>query len=540
MGPLPPQGAHAFARGVPHMPTPEGIWADADLPTRRLAGLALNPSTPVDALHRLLADAPPAVRMVLCRDRVLPDTVVDAVIAHPDARTRSFFARNLHVDPRQRARLLKDPDWLVRAHLAEGPRPTGPAGLEPLPDDAVVHMITAFEDEHLGGSFHGQISAGLRRAMPTHPVAKVRLWGTGSWRGLPAETRAALLADPDDEVRRRARRFAREDDPAWVESVLPPRSCHGRTDALLHLALSRTVVESVLSTPAGPDERAMIASNAALPPDFVVLLAADPDPEVRREIARRGDLGTAERRALVGDRDPSVRRTVARHPDLGPEERAALAADADPQVRLAVSVHPAWSERERSAIDYEVRVDGDFVHHRPSPTPRHPSAVRRDALSAHPMLRREAAREHALPPDLVARLAADDDLGVRVLLAQNHPDAPADLLLRSYLEYTGREREHLLTRPGFPGEGLAVHADDEDPAVRPLAARDPRTAPQTVERLTRDPDPGVRAAFARHPRLPRPRLTQLLDDEELVHHAAANPALEESTIRRLVTALPPG
>lgn len=538
MGPLPPQGAHAYAPGVPRMPTPEGIWADADLPTRRLAGLALNPTTPLDVLHRLLADAPPAVRMVLCRDRVLPDTVVDAVIAHPDARTRSFFARNPHVDPRQRARLLKDPDWFVRAHLADGPRPTGPAGVRPLPDDAVVHMITAYEDEHLGGSFHGQISAGLRRAMPTHPVAKVRLWGTGSWRGLSAETRAALLADPDDEVRARAERNAREEDPALVERYLPPHSCHARTDALLHQALSRAVVESVLTAPAGPEDRAMIASSAGLPPDVVVLLTADPDPEVRREIARRQDLRTAERRALARDRDPSVRRTVARRRDLGPEERAALAADADPQVRLAVSLHPAWSEEERSAIDYEVRVDGDFVHHRPPPTPRDPAAVRRDALSAHPMLRREAAREHTLPPDLVTRLAADDDLGVRVLLAQNHPDAPADLLLRSFLEYTGREREHLLTRPGFPGEGLAVHADDGDPAVRRLAARDPRTAPRTVERLTRDPDPAVRAAFARHPRLPRPRLARLLDDEELVHHAAANPALEEATIRRLATALP--
>lgn len=56
-----------------------------------------------------------------------------------------------------------------------------------------------------------------------------------------------------------------------------------------------------------------------------------------------------------------------------------------------------------------------------------------------------------------------------------------------------------------------------------------------MERLTRDPDPAVRAAFARHPNLPGPRLTQLLEDEELVHHAAANPALAAAAIRRLVT-----
>ncbi|MEU5660351.1 hypothetical protein ABZ802_32730 [Streptomyces sp. NPDC047737] len=71
--------------------------------------------------------------------------------------------------------------------------------------------------------------------------------------------------------------------------------------------------------------------------------------------------------------------------------------------------------------------------------------------------------------------------------------------------------------------------------VRALAARDPRTAPATVARLTRDPDRAVREALTRHPNLPRPRLTELLDDEELAHVAAANPALEPEVLHRLVT-----
>ncbi|MFE2320406.1 hypothetical protein ACFXC8_46520 [Streptomyces sp. NPDC059441] len=49
----------------------------------------------------------------------------------------------------------------------------------------------------------------------------------------------------------------------------------------------------------------------------------------------------------------------------------------------------------------------------------------------------------------------------------------------------------------------------------------------------RDPDPAVRAAAARHPNLPRARLTELLDFEELAHPAAANPALDVATIRWL-------
>ncbi|MEV6833256.1 hypothetical protein AB0N17_01770 [Streptomyces sp. NPDC051133] len=516
------------------MRTPDQIWEEADLPARRLAGLALNPSATPDVLRRLLDEAPLAVRMVLCRDRDLPVAVVDAVVEHPDRRTRGFFAVNPHVDPAQRARLVDDPEWFVRAHLADGPRVTSPERPEPLPDATVVRMLLTYESEHLW-SLYRQMSPELIRALPTHPDPGARRHGVFHWHRMADEERAALLADPDERVREAAQNCARYDDPAWVESELPDRPCHSRTYLLLHSALSRAVVEGVLTAPAGKDDKAMIAGNPTLPPDVAALLAADPDPEVRKKIARRADLRPAERHALVADPDPVVRRAIARHPDLGAGERRALAVDPDPAVRLAVSVHPALGEEERARIDYTVPMDRPFCAHVENPAPRDPEAVRRDALSGHPLLRRAAAEERTLPPDLVARLADDDDPGVRVLLAQNHPDAPAALLLRSFLECTGPERARLTSRPDFPRTGLAAYAGHADPQVRALAARDPDTAPATVERLTRDPDPQVRSAGARHPNLPPDRLAGLLADEELAHAAAANPALDPATVDRLLT-----
>ncbi|MES4907506.1 MULTISPECIES: hypothetical protein [unclassified Streptomyces] len=490
------------------MQSPHGIWEAADLAERRLAGVALNPSAPEEVLLRLLADDSPAVRMVLCRDRVLPDAVVEAALRHPDTYTRSFFARNPHVDPAQRVRLIDDPEWFVRVHLAEAPRMSLEVPIRPLPDWAVVRMISTYDNEALGGTFYRQISIGLWRSMPTHPVAKVRCWGVQSWDRLSADTRTALLADPDEEVRERALMHAEWDDPATSDLTFLEGALHRRGYSLMRRGLSRAVVDSALADPDGTN-RMLIAPNPGLPADVVVRLAADPDPKVREAVAGR--------------------------PDLGPAERRALAVDPDPTVRLAVSAHPALSEEERAAIDYEVPVD-DCFHYMPEPyILRDPEDVRRDALSGHPMLRRKAAVDHRLPPDLVARLAGDDDLGVRVLLAQNHPDAPARLLLRGFLEYTGHNRQSLTARPNFPTTGLAVYADHEDPEVRALAARDPETAPATVERLSRDPDPAVRTAMARHPRLPHPRLKELLDDEELAHPAAANPALPQETIRQLLS-----
>lgn len=145
------------------MPTAEQIWQDADLPTRRLAGLALNPSAPLDVLLRLLADGPLAARMVLCRDRVLPEVVVDAVIGHPDPATRAYLARNRLVEPAVRARLVDDLDWRVRATLAHGFQ-FADDKVSPLPDETVVHMMNTYDNESLGGAFFQQFSLGLRHS----------------------------------------------------------------------------------------------------------------------------------------------------------------------------------------------------------------------------------------------------------------------------------------------------------------------------------------------------------------------------------------
>lgn len=223
---------------------------------------------------------------------------------------------------------------------------------------------------------------------------------------------------------------------------------------------------------------------------------------------------------------------VPRGPGTG---RTSHSHDGSPPRRPAGRVpQPRTSEEERAQIDYQVPMDHPFVFHPAPEVPRDPKTVRRNALSNHPLLRRQGARDHLLPPDLVARLAADDDLGVRVLPAQNHPDASTPLLLRSFLEYTGPERSHLTTRPNFPTNGMAAFADHEDPEVRALTARDPETEPTAVERLTRDPEYAVRATATRHPNLPQSRPAVLLDDEKLAHDAAATAALDLDTIRRLL------
>ncbi|WP_326549764.1 hypothetical protein [Micromonospora sp. NBC_01813] len=137
----------------------------------------------------------------------------------------------------------------------------------------------------------------------------------------------------------------------------------------------------------------------------------------------------------------------------------------------------------------------------------------------------------------MAALAEDPELGVRVQLAQHHPAAAPELLLRCYLEYRCHGRDHLSELPQFPTEGLDRFADDPDPAVRRLVALDQHADPDLVDRLSRDPDAKVRQAMASSPRLPAARITALLDDPELAEASAANPAFTADQMHQVLNRL---
>ncbi|MEU9998504.1 translation initiation factor 2 [Streptomyces sp. NPDC050848] len=479
-----------------------------------LEGLALNPAAPVDLLLRLLGPPYEAVWSALCRwRRELPPEVVDAIVAHPAPRARGALARNPHVPGEVRGRLVDDEHWLVRGLLASGP------GYEVwpryLPDHVTDRMLTTYNGEELQGLFASrQVPYSTSLAHATHPVAEIRVHGAEMWSALTEERRAALLADPDPDVRAaaartRARR-AEEDDAAEMERrlrAMPTNRSHARNHILVNCRLSRAVVDELLKE-REDDDLWCLAHNYSTPPDVVAHVARVGDPEARREVARRKDLP----RDLV---------------DL-------LARDPDPGVRTAVSVRPELTEDERAAVDYvvephEVAQVGQDPY-------RAPLAL---ARSAHPLLRRRVAYNPELPAELVALLAADEDPGVRIILAQHHPEAPAELLLRCYLEYGGRNRDRLLGLPRFPVAELGARfGTAEDPAVRLLATLDPEADPVLVDALTRDPDARVRAGAARNPALPLTRLLQLLEDEELSKEAAANPGLPRETMYGLLDLSP--
>ncbi|MFC5750324.1 hypothetical protein [Actinomadura rugatobispora] len=479
------------------------------VPTERLLaawadGLASNRAAPDDVLKGLLGYTFSFLW------RRLPASVVDAAVDHPEWKVRALLAEaQPGMTSEQWTRLvLSESDASRRADLALAATARG-ARLAPTTYEKLAADPSA--QVRVEAACFPDVPAHLLTALAADPDAAVRAAACGpAWPHLDAPARQKLVNDPDGKVRAAALLRHHEVEPL-SRAVFESEGL--REDAVRNCRLERELAEH-LAHGLDPARRRALAWNPHLHPDVLALLAEDPDASVRMEVSTRPDLTEAQRAGVRIDFDPDLHSH-----DLG--WVVALQEDAD--------------------------------------------AMRRLAASSHPLVRRSVARTRRLPPDVVERLARDDDRVVRLFLAESCDDAPADMLLEVYRWWTGslshpdRPRGH----PNFPRRGLLRFADDPDPRMRVLAlddldstaelverlggdpeaevrsrvAVDPRLAPASAVRLLDDPHESVRRAAARNPRLPVRVLVGLLGDAGTAEYAAGNPSLPGGVMRAMVRRL---
>lgn len=462
--------------------------------------IGFNPAAPDDLLIRLLD-----VEEGFLRGCARP-AVLDAALAHPDSRVRSTPADTFRpkLTSAQWVRLVRaEPSAARRVLYAEHACVWGAE----LPDDLYEELLAG----------PSRASAAELPGLPAHHLpglaadadARVRAAACTRWEELAAPLRDRLLADADDRVRTAALLAHHTDAPMprEVYAALPePRRA-------LEACRLAPGLEAELVRDGTAEERRALAANPRLGPLGVAVLAQDPDGDVRSAVALR--------------------------PDLDEEQRAAVRHAFDPDT---LSYTLPWVEGLHGDAD----------------------AMRRLAGSSHPLVRRSVARARRLPPDVVERLARDEDRPVRLFLAESCDDAPAELLLEVWSWWDGsfshpdRPRGH----PNFPRTGLLRHLGDpagrmrrlalDDPRstpadvarlardpeaeVRRRAAEDPRLSPSDAVRLLNDPEAAVRARAVRSPRLPARVLAGLLHDRDTAGEAVTNPAVPVPVLRRLLDA----
>ena len=449
-----------------------------------LDGVAANPALPTPLLVRLIAfdgggHGPPF--QALHRPG-LPEQAVAAVLTHPVPGTRVHFAMSGQADAEQRARLADDPSPRVRAAVADGPEWTHDprAKVDPLPDAVCRRLLEDPDPSVRSALLHSRhlaptfLASLLRHADPAARRAALRVWDD-----LTPHARTTLLDDPDPELRRSA-------------------------------------------------------ALRACPRDARLTAALLDDPATLPEVLRRGLLGRADAERFLAEGTHLVE--LAGNPSLPADLVDRLAVHPDDGVRLAVSLRPELTEAQRAATDFTVaphaRGEVDWV----AAGIADQDVLRRAATSAHPLLRRAAARSPHLSPDLLRLLSEDTDALVHNHLAVHHPDTPEEVLMSVYARLGGTFSAWMATgHPRFPREGLAARfADHPDGIYRQLTVRDPAAGPDLIERLSHDPDVWTRQAATRDPRLPLPRLRETLDLPELAFSAGANPALPPVEMSRVM------
>ncbi|MEU9736021.1 hypothetical protein [Streptomyces sp. NPDC048002] len=297
-----------------------------------------------------------------------------------------------------------------------------------------------------------------------------------------------------------------------------------------------------------------LALNGRLPDRFRMSLAGHPDQSVRSALAVRA--ATAPRlllERLVDDPDPQVRKSLARNGHTPSELRARLAQDPVPEIRATLARQ--WSRapepvRRLLLTDPEAEVRGaacsTWFAQLPYPVPPLDLVP---ALLADPVTRAGAVVHAAPDADTFRRLADDPDSEVRAELAR-HPHLP--LPLREVLagDPALNVRVKVFARPDTPQDvrheiHTSVHElsrslpdpspDADDATViqwyQNLAARDELRILR-LPWVTADPLPHVdspyvcfRVSAAAAEALPADTVARLLDDdEEIVRLTAAHTA----------------
>ncbi|MFD5097463.1 PE-PGRS family protein [Streptomyces albidochromogenes] len=481
-----------------------------------IEGLAGNPAArTLPVFSRLLAVEPG-----LFRYRSLPSELIDYWISHPDPDVRKGLAEHRGLTPEQRGRLIAGFPAPLRAHLVEDQAPLPAEILRELAADAAPSVRRA-----VAGRDDLEADLGAVLARDRDPTVRSAVCGS-PWTRLTPETRARLLADTDEPVR--------------TEALL----AHHRS-----APMPRSVFDTLTTEQARDRATRQCVLTRALAQRLAGYVRDEPAPVATGPRTERDE---ADRRVALAD-----------NPHLPPDLVLALAKDAGPGLRLKLSTHPGLSEQQRVSIP--VDIDPHAMLH-PLPwvlaAQDDPDLLRRCASSAHLLVRSSVACVPVLPPDIVELLARDQERVVRIFLNENSDAAPGTMLPALFREWDGSlSGRSPYDHPNFPRQGMLRFADDPHPRMRQTALRDPESTPELVERLSRDPHPEVRlralkdprlspssvvrllddssdtvrSFAARDPRLPARAIKRLLHDSRTAWDAAANPAIPEAVMHRLIS-----
>jgi hypothetical protein len=449
-----------------------------------LRGLAANVGLDLGLLLPLLATTDRPVLVALAGRADLTGAAATTLARHADVAVRESLAGNPGVARWTWPALVVDPSARVRRALATGQsQDFRPAADPPLPEPAQWALARDPEvDVRRALSHRHGLATRVGLRLAADPSVLVRRAVALRWRPVPEAAVRSLLRDPDAQVRRNI-----------LLTGTPPPDLRAR---LL----------------ADPETRREAARGARLDPDDVAALVADADPAVREGVAGNPWVPLAQVLPLAQDPDEEVRAAVMLRPDLPGDVRERIASTVEPHDYHVA----AWLTPDRATLAQRLaQVESRFI-----------------------FFRRAVAYSPDLPATAVTRLAGDEDHSVRLLLAENHPDAPAGIL-PDLVARAGHAAWELVKHRNMPAHALAEFARSDDELLRRVAATGPNLPTAAAIALAGHADHVTRQLVAANPALPLPEVVRMLDHPWLAEAAARNPRLPPALARELLAGTAP-
>ncbi|MFE6183928.1 hypothetical protein ACFQ6U_05765 [Streptomyces sp. NPDC056465] len=482
-----------------------------------LLGLAENPALPAKVFARLMANGDEDVLFTLARRDELTRPQVRDLVAVGNPSLTGFMVRVglvpwPEIPTEQPGRLLDAvlggvaPAAVWRA-VATDPNPETRQEVA-YADDAPADVITSLAGDLdlpvvAAVAANPNLPPELLPRLARHPSTVVRQAVAENENASPSLL-AALLADGGAPAPTRCgachrREAACADHAPGVRRV--------RLAAAGHPAVPSAGLAAFLDAP--ENTVTTFAARTDLPVDFLHRLATHPCDDVRAVIAANPAVPETLLRTLAADHVPEVRRSIVENPSVPLDLLTALVA----HERMPGGPVP----RVESATEPELRTL---------------------ASSRVAQARALVADRTQLPRVLAEQLATDPDIAVAQRIAARSELAPERLA--EIVERHGPPVFAAVARhPRCPSallQGMAAHPAATRRVLQEIASH-PAAWPETLLLCLASEDLDTRRRVAVHPALALPVLESLIDgpDGLLAQDAAANPALPERVMERLVT-----
>ncbi len=439
--------------------------------------IALHPDTPVETLRQLAADAVPWVRESTAFNPHTPADLLAAQLASGNPALWFALAHNPALSEAQQLELVALGDATLQLVVAN--QTNASTVWQAILDDSKARacdwyadLALALDPKTKAGKFTRLLTAAnmplcLQKAAARHPNCPERLWPSLLYH-LPEQ----LKLNPQFALRLLENPGALAPEPPlawkctqWLTAANGP--------AMVMYTLSRDAEQKDRLKAFG----APTLSIAEIQPRLALL----PYHTLLR-IAARPDLTTFLFHQLVQAERPGVRAALGVNPACPPELRTALLNDPESSVRAAVL--------------------NQYPHLADATTSSKPL----------PVAKRVAMAKKLTQPELLAELAQDESLEVRLAVAENyHTD----------------------------GNTLARLSQDGDLGLRLCVAEHSDVLPATLEQLVQSAEPEIRACVIHHhwrlqKRDPEGWLATFIEDESpLVRHAVATNSQSARLLLRL-------